>query len=202
MTNFDPIPAGRRAALADHSLWEPMKGIVSKVAAKFEIEVEASGDLLVHGMSSGKIAHRTAVPEGQDYFSCVSTPEGADMVRRSGLDYGDTLDWVNGNWRLPGGSVWPLEIFWPDIERAALRHSSKACGQKPVERGSPRPLSRTKIEREFAAWLAQRGPAGLPPTKRESEEWAKAHGISIALVRQMHGALSLPLGRRRKPDQT
>ena len=110
------IPAGRRAALHDAAFWKPLKGLVSTTASQFALDPETAGTLLYDGMSSGEIGHRNAKAGALDW---IVTPTGAAMARRAGFSYDEHINWRDGTICLPGASAYPVEVYWPDVERLA-----------------------------------------------------------------------------------
>ena len=111
-----PIPIGRRAALHDPAFWRPLKGLVSTIAEHFKMQAEVAGAMLYEGMSSGEIGHRSAAPGSQTW---VVTPRVAELARRAGFSYDEQINWREGTMYLPGGQSQPVEVYWPDVERAA-----------------------------------------------------------------------------------
>lgn len=139
-----PIPIGRRAALHDPAFWRPLKGLVSVIAEHFAMEPDAAGTFLAVGMSTGEIGHRVAAPDAQDW---IVTPRGAELARLSGLRYDEHINWRDGTMHPPGGRTYPLEVYWPDVERLKRQPGGKTIEgtAEEIEFERPKTGPRPKI---------------------------------------------------------
>lgn len=148
-----PIPIGRRAALHDAAFWRPLKGLVSAIAEQFAMEPEKAGTLLYEGMGRGEIGHRIAAAKAQDW---IVTPRGAELARLSGLRYDEHIDLCEGTMHPPGGRTYPLEVYWPDVERMIRQPSSKTIEGTAEETECERPKTGPRPERQQRTEAAMR----------------------------------------------
>lgn len=152
-----PIPVGRRVALHDPAFWRPLKGLVSSIAEHFLMDAEAAGTMLYEGMSSGEIGHRNAAPNALDW---IVFPRAAELVRLSGLSYDEHINWRDGTLRPPEGKSYPLEVYWPDVERAARTPRGPAIDGK-AETVAVAALSATRKKRGPKGGITARAAAAM-----------------------------------------
>ncbi len=131
-----PIPKGRRIALQDAADWRPLKGAARAIAMQFGMEREAAGTLLYEGMKGGQIGHRDASPGAQSH---IVTPRGVELAQEAGINYDRHINFQDGTLEPPWGRSYPLDVFWPDVERLARKPQAVTIEGEAFEIAASKP---------------------------------------------------------------
>lgn len=166
-----PIPKGRRIALQETADWRPLKGAARAIAIQFGMEREAAGTLLYEGMTGGQIGHRDASPGAQSH---IVTSRGVELAQQAGINYDRHINWQDGTLEPPWGQVYPLEVFWPDVERA-VRQPAKVI-TPPRERGRE-PTARQDAAAAMLRDLKSGKQTAETLSKLKQEALAKDYGV-------------------------